>query len=825
MKIKYRIILILLIRINSNLHAQHNSVEDSLLLLARRHQPSTEERFSTLVALADFQLSQAGDSALLNRTGKTLTLLEQEAPGSDARSSALITRIKAKYLLRRGDFKSALTGFSDAIKLFEAAGDQYWTGVCAWNFIAISRQIEQVPANELYFYRTIIQNKDALIQGNKADLVSKTYHFWGDYYYKRNIQLDSSRYYFQQAIRIGHQHQVEHFQSHVVLAYVLKDHFCFREAILTTEELITESKVQKNLETEFWAWQTLGTIYSTLKNKSKIAHTFREAERVALQMNSLKEIFISKSQSYLNRYQENPEKYALDTLLQLYQTAVTQYEYDLYLLNGLEGHLIYAHRFDEAHRIYDDRIRRSQKYKDNFHLIEAMLGKAELLLTEGRYNLAAQMARSAYHLCKDYQQHQLLHQTEWLLSRTEAAVGNIQSANKFYQKASLFRDSVETAKLLAVEQLSLSLERYRTTADSLQLVNQIVMEKQETTQTRNFLTGLVAFALLVILALGLERRFLLRKANKFSLSLNQKFQNLQQIIIRHAQDKAPSAPAGSPELELLMQINRLDNELSQLINNDNNTIEQRIEIFQQMAHLQQTLQDEMEKRIKNKSEDLRTFNRAIGHDLKMPLNNAHNLANLLSMRFEDSQDAESLRYVHAFKDIVKEIRAMIDGLNTYSNSEDLDIQKSDFNLKPLVASVIGQYQMNSPEYNQVKIKQEGLDRMIQSDPFFLRLILNNLLSNALKFSVFEPRPTVIIRARSEPAVLRIEIEDNGIGLPSNIKSEEAFKLFRKFYHNQTFEGTGVGLAIVKRLTERLGGTIELMPAPEKGVLARLEFST
>jgi signal transduction histidine kinase len=114
----------------------------------------------------------------------------------------------------------------------------------------------------------------------------------------------------------------------------------------------------------------------------------------------------------------------------------------------------------------------------------------------------------------------------------------------------------------------------------------------------------------------------------------------------------------------------------------------------------------------------------------------------------------------------------------------------------------------------------GNPRKIEMDVSMMRYIFKNLLSNAFKYSMNEPDPIMIVRYLEE--TIAVEIKDYGIGVPE----EETPNLFTSFYRCSNAEaipGTGLGLVIVKQLTEMHQGKVSFFSNHEKGTTFKLEF--
>jgi signal transduction histidine kinase len=91
---------------------------------------------------------------------------------------------------------------------------------------------------------------------------------------------------------------------------------------------------------------------------------------------------------------------------------------------------------------------------------------------------------------------------------------------------------------------------------------------------------------------------------------------------------------------------------------------------------------------------------------------------------------------------------------------------------------------------------------------YVTQIMSNLLTNAAKFVMAGVRPKITIHSNREAGMVRIVLEDNGVGVaPENQK--QIFKIFGRVYSEKQYEGTGIGLAIAKKAAERMGGSIQL----------------
>src|SRR5205085_5690903 len=97
----------------------------------------------------------------------------------------------------------------------------------------------------------------------------------------------------------------------------------------------------------------------------------------------------------------------------------------------------------------------------------------------------------------------------------------------------------------------------------------------------------------------------------------------------------------------------------------------------------------------------------------------------------------------------------------------------------------------------------------------LTQVVSNLLGNAVKFVAPGTRPRIRVRADGENGFVRLWFEDNGIGIPKDAQPR-LFQMFQRLNRADTYEGTGIGLAIVRKAVERMGGTLGVESEPDKG---------
>lgn len=215
--------------------------------------------------------------------------------------------------------------------------------------------------------------------------------------------------------------------------------------------------------------------------------------------------------------------------------------------------------------------------------------------------------------------------------------------------------------------------------------------------------------------------------------------------------------------------------------------------------------------LKRSNEDLERFAAIASHDLQEPLRMIGGYTQLLQKRYQMQLDQEGHEYLGYIYDGVKRLQNLIQDLLAFSRltskarpfvAVDLDdiLQQVKANLEMLI------------EEKKASISAEKLPT-IQADPVQMTQLFQNLIANSLKFC--DGKPVVQIAAKHEKGGWRIGVIDNGIGIPPEFR-DKVFGIFQRLHSRETYPGTGVGLAICKRIVERHHGSIWIEDAAERG---------
>lgn len=211
----------------------------------------------------------------------------------------------------------------------------------------------------------------------------------------------------------------------------------------------------------------------------------------------------------------------------------------------------------------------------------------------------------------------------------------------------------------------------------------------------------------------------------------------------------------------------------------------------------------------------------MSHDLKAPLRGIDGYSRLLLEDYGAKLDQEGRTFLHNIRDGVDRMGQLIDDLLTYSRMERRVMHTDQVDLAGLVTQIINERRRDIDEsHAEVSLSVDVPD--LRADVDGLRLALRNLVDNALKFRRPNHAAKIAIRARNLPGSTEIDIEDNGIGFDMRFH-DRIFDIFQRLHRAEEFPGTGIGLAIVHKALQRMGGSVHAHSRPGQGSTFTLEI--
>ena len=230
------------------------------------------------------------------------------------------------------------------------------------------------------------------------------------------------------------------------------------------------------------------------------------------------------------------------------------------------------------------------------------------------------------------------------------------------------------------------------------------------------------------------------------------------------------------------------------------------------AELEQKVSDRTRK-LEDSNKALESFCYSVAHDLRAPLRGIQGYVSILSEEYAKSLDESARMYATRACAAAGRMDKMILDLLAYGRVSHAEAPLERVELRAeLERAVAERAEEIAGKHAEVSIAADDLH--IFTSRVLLAQILHNLLGNALKFVRDGEPPRVAIEARAIPGGARITVTDHGIGIDPAHR-EKIFNIFEKL-HSQPFPGTGIGLAIVRKATERLGGKVSVESEPGHG---------
>jgi PAS domain S-box-containing protein len=208
--------------------------------------------------------------------------------------------------------------------------------------------------------------------------------------------------------------------------------------------------------------------------------------------------------------------------------------------------------------------------------------------------------------------------------------------------------------------------------------------------------------------------------------------------------------------------------------------------------------------LETSNKELEAFTYSVSHDLRAPLRAISGYSQLLVDRFKDKLDGQALAFINSIASNTKRMGRLIDDLLALSKFNRADIVRTEIDTNELVKAVIEEIGKSS-DITKTTFRIHDLPRC-HADYNLLVQVFINLISNAVKYSSLKDNPQVEIGAEEKDGETIFFIKDNGSGFDMKFY-DKLFGVFQRLHDSAEFEGTGVGLAIVKRVISKHGGRV------------------
>jgi signal transduction histidine kinase len=220
-----------------------------------------------------------------------------------------------------------------------------------------------------------------------------------------------------------------------------------------------------------------------------------------------------------------------------------------------------------------------------------------------------------------------------------------------------------------------------------------------------------------------------------------------------------------------------------------------------------------EKRMKELISDLERFSYSITHDLRAPLRAMQGFAAVLEQRCGATLAPQHLDWLRRIHVSAERMDQLIQDALQYSRLLRAELPIQDVDIAGLLRKLLRAYPNLQSPAAEIQMQIQRLK--VRGNESALTQCFSNLLGNAVKFVKPGTVPKVKIRAENNGAKVRIVVEDNGIGIPIEAQGR-IFEMFQRLHPDTDYAGTGVGLAIVRKAIERIGGEAGVDSEPGKG---------
>ncbi len=209
------------------------------------------------------------------------------------------------------------------------------------------------------------------------------------------------------------------------------------------------------------------------------------------------------------------------------------------------------------------------------------------------------------------------------------------------------------------------------------------------------------------------------------------------------------------------------------------------------------------KELERKNEDLQHFVNVTSHDLKSPLRTIASYLQLIERKNKQLLDEDSLSLIATTINSVKHLNQLISDIYLYSVADRHDAPDETANFNEVLKSILIQMSQTISAKNAL-IKYSPLP-ILKMSPSHVGIIFSNLLNNSLKYCTSH-QPSIAVDWEESEENYTITYSDNGIGIPEQYRLQ-IFEIFKRLHHGGEYEGTGVGLAVCKKIVESYGGQI------------------
>jgi PAS domain S-box-containing protein len=240
------------------------------------------------------------------------------------------------------------------------------------------------------------------------------------------------------------------------------------------------------------------------------------------------------------------------------------------------------------------------------------------------------------------------------------------------------------------------------------------------------------------------------------------------------------------------------------------------------------INEELERRVAERTDqlqeanrDLEAFTYTVSHDLKAPLRGIDGYSQLLVEDYGARLGDEGRMFVERIRKGILQMGDLISDLLDYSRMERRTMEPQALAIVPLVEKVLEDHQ-DDIDRQQVEVRRLLEPVTLRVDREGMAVVLRNLIGNAIKFTRDQPKPQIEVGSRVDTEHCLLWVRDNGVGFDMQYH-DRIFGIFQRLHRAEDYPGTGVGLALVAKAVQRMGGRVWAESRPEEGATFFMEF--
>jgi signal transduction histidine kinase len=219
--------------------------------------------------------------------------------------------------------------------------------------------------------------------------------------------------------------------------------------------------------------------------------------------------------------------------------------------------------------------------------------------------------------------------------------------------------------------------------------------------------------------------------------------------------------------------------------------------------------EQLNEELTGANEELKAFTYSASHDLRAPLRTMNSMSSLLLETLPDNVESEARQFASRIQNGAYRMNQLLDNLLAYSAFYKLDTPLDVVAPQSVIEEIVSELETDL-KHRSAQVLISGPFPQVTANPTLLKVVLSNLIANAVKYVPEDRVPKVEISAKSANGRVEISVVDNGPGIPPQFR-EKIFQPFERLHRDQS--GTGLGLAIVMRGVQKMRGEVGVDPNP------------